>query len=88
MGFDLRTKAGWINFRTAFSDRTYRLDWRDVLKDTFMPICCAALGHRAYDSNAGGYPCEWACLRCRKYIPAPPTETDAPAEAHRRGREE
>ena len=64
-GFDLFHKFGRRNF------------WRDlklgrinnhVWRDTFGRFTCMVLGHKRYDSNAGGYPEEWACRRCCKFL--------------------
>jgi hypothetical protein len=73
MGFDLRTKAGRSNFWFVWKRRkgAYRLNWREVLGDTFLPIVCFVICHEPYntnDMNVYGPP-EWACKRCRHYLP-------------------
>jgi len=55
--------------------------WRDVKRgrlnsyvwgDTFGPVWCFLLrSHHLYDANAGGFPPEMACKRCRSYIKVP-----------------
>jgi len=71
MGFDLRTRVGWRNLMTTYKYRAYKRDWKMVFTDTVMPIVCAVIGHRVYDSNAPGSPPEWACKRCCHYVKAP-----------------
>jgi len=48
----------------------YRLDWKLIATDTLMPIVCAVIGHRIWDSAMGYGPPSWACKRCFRYVPA------------------
>ena len=80
MGFDLLTPQGRSNFRQqaqsarrcgAYAYPSARL----VLGDTLLPLVCAVVGHRPYDSDRNGHWSELACLRCHHYIGKSPKET-------------
>ena len=67
IGYDLFTQRGRKNFFNGLKNwKTHDLGY--IWRDTFAKILCLFIGHNKYDSNAGGYPEEWACKRCCKYV--------------------
>jgi hypothetical protein len=73
-GYDLRTKGGRYNLRTAFKHRAFaKPSLTKVLRHTLAPIWCSIVGHDKYDAGCppvgDGY--DLACRRCQKFINPP-----------------
>lgn len=56
------------NWRALFRRRTWRYSRRLVFEDNLMPLVCAMVGHRPYNTSTIYEKPEHACQRCHSWL--------------------